>query len=191
MLQINLVCNRVENQYHGNKDTNYLGDVFATLVSTRPPEQPCCHPGPWLLSYVDLECTQSWIFIPRTDAKAPILRPHDAKNGLVGKDPDAGRNWRQEEKGTTEDEMVKWHHWLNGHDFDQTLGVGDEQGSLARCSPWGLKESDMIQWLNWTEKCTHLFFLPLLTAKTLASNFLPGAICFTNNNLENWHKTAS
>ena len=167
------MCNRLENQYHGNKDSNYLGDLFATLASTRRPEQPCCHPGSWGLSYLDLECTQSWIFIAMTDAEAPILWPHDAKNGLIGKAPDAGKDWRQE-KGTLE---VGWHHRLSGHESEQALGVGDGQGSLAHCSAWGLKESDMIKWLNW--ECTHLFSLPLLTAKTLASNFLPGAICFT------------
>ena len=82
---------------------------------------------------------QSWIFIGRTDAEAetPILWPPDMKNWLVGKDPDAGKDWRQEEKGTTEDEMVRWHHQCDGHEFEQALGVGDGQGSLACCSPWG------------------------------------------------------
>ena len=94
---------------------------------------------------------QSWIFIGRTDAEAetPILWPHDAKNWLIRKDPDAGEDWRQEEKLMTEDEMVGWHHWLNGHEFEQTLGVGDGQGNLACCSPWGHKESDTTEWLNW------------------------------------------
>ena len=95
---------------------------------------------------------QSWIFIGRTDAEAetPILWPHDAKNWLIRKDPDAGEDWRQEEKLMTEDEMVGWHHWLNGHEFEQTLGVGDGQGNLACCSPWGHKESDTTERLNWT-----------------------------------------
>ena len=95
---------------------------------------------------------QLWIFIGRTDAKAevPILWPPDVKNGLIGKDPDAGKDWRQEEKGVTEDEMVGWHHQLNGHGFGWTLGVGDGQGHLACCSPWGHKESDMTEQLNWT-----------------------------------------
>ena len=92
---------------------------------------------------------QSRIFIGRTDAEAetPILGP-DAKNWLIGKGPDAGKDWRQEEKGTTEDEMVGWHHWLDGQEFEQALGVGNVQGSLVCCSPWGCKESDMIEWLN-------------------------------------------
>ena len=96
---------------------------------------------------------QSWIFITRTDAEAetPILWPPDVKNWLIWKDPDAGKDWRQEKKGMTEDEMVGWHHWLDGRDFEQALGVGDGQGSLACCSPWGRKESDTTERLNWTE----------------------------------------
>ena len=84
---------------------------------------------------------QSWVFIGRTDAEAetPILWPSDAKNWLIGKDPDAGKDWRQEEKGMTEDEMVGWHHWLNGHEFGQALGFDDGQESLACCSPWGCR----------------------------------------------------
>ena len=87
---------------------------------------------------------QSWIFIGRIDAEAeiPILWPPDSKNWLTGKDPDAGKDWRPEEKGLTEDEMVGWHHGLNGHEFEQAPGVGDGQGSLVCCSPWGHKESD-------------------------------------------------
>ena len=82
---------------------------------------------------------QSWIFIGRTDAEAPILWPPDVKNRLTGKDPDAGKDWRQEEKGMTEDEMVGWHHQLYGREFERAPGVGDEQGSLECCSPWGHK----------------------------------------------------
>ena len=97
---------------------------------------------------------QSWTFIWRTDAEAEtrILGLPDAKNWLNGKDPDAGKNWSQEEKGTTEDEMVGWHHQLDGHEFEKALGVGDGQGSLACCSPWGCKESDMTEPPNWTEQ---------------------------------------
>ena len=91
----------------------------------------------------------SWIFIGRTET--PILWPPDAKNWLLGKDLDAGKDWRQEEKGITEDEMAGWHHPLNEHEFEQALGVGDGQGSLVCCSPWGCKESDTTEWLNWTE----------------------------------------
>ena len=69
----------------------------------------------------------------------------------IGKDPDAGKDWRQEEKGMTEDEMVGWHHWLTGHEYEQALGVGDEQGSLVCCSPWGCKELDKTEWLNWPD----------------------------------------
>ena len=96
---------------------------------------------------------QSWIFIGRIDAEAetPILWPSDAKSWLLRKDPDAGKDWRWEEKGMTEDEMVGWHHRLSGHESEQALGVGDGQGSLACCSPWDHKESDTTEWLNWTE----------------------------------------
>ena len=92
------------------------------------------------------------IFIGRTDveAEAQILWPPDVKNWLTGKDPDAGKDWRQEEKGTTEDEMVEWHYLLDGHEFEQALGVGDGQGSLGCGSPWGGKELDTTEWLNWT-----------------------------------------
>ena len=99
---------------------------------------------------------QSWIFIGRTDAKVetPILWPPDPKNWLTGRDPEAGKDWRQEEKGTTEDEMVGWYYRLDGHEFEQAPGVGDGQGSLACCSPWGHKELDTTEWLNWTEPLT-------------------------------------
>ena len=90
---------------------------------------------------------QSWIFIGRTDVEAetPILCPPAVKSWLIGKDHDAGKDWWQEEKQATEDEMVGWHHQLNGHEFEQTLGDGEEQGNLACCSPWGCKESDMTE----------------------------------------------
>ena len=96
---------------------------------------------------------KSWVFIGRTDAEAeaPILWPPDVKNWRLGKDPDAGKDWRQEEKGMTEDEMVGWHHWLDRNEFEQALGVSDGQESLAYCSPWVHKELDMTEWLNWTE----------------------------------------
>ena len=81
--------------------------------------------------------------------KLPILWPPDVKNWLIWKDPDVGKDWRQEEKGTTEDEMVGWYHCLYGHEFEQALEAGDGQGSLACCSPWGRKESDATERLNW------------------------------------------
>ena len=92
---------------------------------------------------------QSWICTGRTDAEAPILWPPDVKNWLIRKDLDAGQDWRQEKKGTTEDEMVGWHHWHNGLEFEQAPGVGDVQGSLASCSPWVCKESDMTERPTW------------------------------------------
>ena len=96
---------------------------------------------------------QSWIFIGRMDAEAetPILWPPNVKDWLSGKDPDVGKDWRQEEKGTTQNEMVGWHHQLNGHEFAQAPRAGDGQGGLACCSPWGRKESDTTEGLNWTE----------------------------------------
>ena len=99
---------------------------------------------------------QSWIFIGGTDAEAPILWPPDVKNQLIRKDPVAGKNWKQE-KGMTEDEMVGCHHQLNGHEFEQSLGDGEGQGSLACCSPWGCKVSDTTEWLNWTEDISWAF----------------------------------
>ena len=87
---------------------------------------------------------QPWIFIGRTDAEAetPILWPPDAKNWLTGKDPDAGKDWGNEENGATADEMVGWQHWLTGREFEQTPGFGGGQGSLACCCPWGCKQSN-------------------------------------------------
>ena len=94
---------------------------------------------------------ESLVFIGRTDAEAetPVLWPPDVKSWLIWKDPDSGQDWRREKKGTTEDEMVGWHHRLYGHEFEQVLGVGDGQGSVACCRPWGHKESDTTEQLNW------------------------------------------
>ena len=96
---------------------------------------------------------QSWVFIQKTDVEAetPILWPLDAKNWLTGKDPDAGEDWRQEEKGTTEDETIGWHHQLYGLEFEQAPGVGDGQESLVCCSPWGHKGLDTTEQLNWND----------------------------------------
>ena len=96
---------------------------------------------------------QSWVFIGRTDAKAetPILWPPHAKSWLIGKDSDAGRDWGQEEKRMTEDEMAGWHHWLYGHESEWNLGVGDGQGGLVCCYSWGRKELDITEGLNWIE----------------------------------------
>ena len=96
---------------------------------------------------VNLKGNQPWIFTGRTDAEAPILWPPDAKHQLIGKDPDAGKDWGQEER-VTEDEMVGWHHQFNGRELGQTPGDGEGQGGLPCCSPWGCKESDMTWWLD-------------------------------------------
>ena len=98
--------------------------------------------------------------------EAPVFWPPDAKNWLTGKDSDAGKDWRQEEE-TTEDEMIGWHHRLDGHEFEQALGVGDGQRSLVCCSPWVHKELDMTEQLNWTELNLQLEFLLFLSINLL------------------------
>ena len=102
---------------------------------------------------VNTKGNQLWIFIERIDTKAeaPIIFPPDAKNWLIGKDPDAGKDGWLEEKEIAQDNIVGWHHWLNGHEFEQSPGDGGGQGSLMCCSPWGLKELDITEWLNLTE----------------------------------------
>ena len=98
------------------------------------------------------EGIQPWILIERADAEpeASVLWPPDAKSQLIGRDPDDGKDWEQEKKGATEDEMIGWHHWLNGHELEQDLGDGEEQECPACCSSWGCKESDMIDWTTTT-----------------------------------------
>ena len=123
---------------------------FWTVVLEKTLESPLdCKEIQPVHSKVD----QSRVFIGRTDAEAetPTLWPPHAKSWLIGKDSDAGRDWGQEEKGTTEDVMAGWHHRLYGHEFEWTPGVGDGQRGLACCDSWGHKESDMTERLNWTE----------------------------------------
>ena len=105
---------------------------------------------------------QSWVFFGRTnvEAETPILWLPDAKGWLIRKDPDTGKDWGQE-KGTTENEMAGWHHWLDGHGFGWTPGVGDGQGGLVCCGWWSLKESDTTEQLNWTELIITRFILKL------------------------------
>ena len=126
-------------------------DCFWTVVLEKTLESPldCKEIQP-----VHSKGDQSWVFIGRNDAKAetPVLWPPHVKSWLFGKDCDAGRDWGQEEKGTTEDEMAGWHYWLYGHEFEWTPGVGDGQGDLKCCDSWGRKESDTTEQLNWTEK---------------------------------------
>ena len=113
------------------------------------------------------------LIIGRTDVEAetPIFWPPDAKSWLIWKDPNVGKDWRQEEKGTTEDEMVGWHHQLNGHEFGWTPGVGDGQAGLACCGSWGHKESDTTEWLNWTELVFY-FLIKLFIMYQMYSNML-------------------
>ena len=123
---------------------------FWTVVLEKTLESPLDHKE---IQPVNPQGNHSWIFTERTDAEAetPILWPPDSKNWLIGKEPDSGKGWRQEEKGMTEDEMVGWLHQLNGHEFEQALGGGDGQGSLTCCRPWGHKELDTTEWLTWTD----------------------------------------
>ena len=128
---------------------------------------------------------QSWLFIGRTDVEAetPILWPPDAKSWLIWKGPDAGKDWVQEEKGMTEDEMVGWHHRLDGHGFGCTPGVCDGQGGLACWGSWGRKESDTTEQLNWTEtgelavflNMVDVFLVPIF-AYIYASPIMPSMI---------------
>ena len=122
-------------------------DNFWTVVLEKTLESPfdCKEVQP-----VHPKGDQSWVFIGKTDieAESPIFLPPNVKSWLIWKDPDAGKDWGQEKKGTTEDEMVGWHHRLNGHGFGWTPGVGDGQGGLVCCNSWGRKESDTTEWLN-------------------------------------------
>ena len=118
-----------------------------TVVLEKTPESPSDSKE---IKPVNLKGKQPWILIGRTDAEAeaPILWPPDVKNWLTGKDPEAGKDWGQEEKGVAEDEMVGWHHQLNGHEFEKAPGDGEGQGNLVCCSPWGYKELDTSEWLE-------------------------------------------
>ena len=124
---------------------------FWTVVLEKTFESPldCKRSNQSILKEID----QSWVFIGMTDAEAetPILWPPHAKSWLIWKDPDSGKNWGQEEKGTTEDEVIGWHHRLDGHGFGWTLEIGDGQGGLVCCGSWGHRESDTTERLNWTE----------------------------------------
>ena len=128
---------------------------------------------------------QFWIFIGRTDpeAEAPVLWPPDVKNWLTGKAPDAGKDWRQEEKGTAEDEMVGWHHRVDGHEFEQAPGVGDGQGSLEYCSPWGLKESSTTEWLNWID------WVKIYKRQNLQKQALTSMLLFLGRHLMLWRNS--
>ena len=132
----------------GHKESWTLKNwCFWTVVLERTLESPVNCKG---IQPIYPKGNQSWIFIGGTDAEAetPILWPPDVKNWFPEKDPDAGKDRRQEEKGTTEDGVIEWHHWLSGHEFEQAPGDGEGQGSLACCSPWGCKESDTTERLN-------------------------------------------
>ena len=133
---------------------------------------------------VHSEGDQPWDFFGRNDVKAetPVLWPPHVKSWLLGQDSDAGRDWGQEKKGTTEDEMTGWHHWLHGRESEWTPGVGDGQRGLAYCDSWGCKESAMTERLNWTEMNN--------PNEGLASQFLRLCIC-SNILLSQWHSVPS
>ena len=131
---------------------------FWTVMLEKTPESPLdCKE----IQLVHSEGDQPWDFFGRNDAKTetPVLWPPHAKSWLIGKDSDAGRDWGQEEKGMTEDEMAGWHHWLDGRESEWTLGVGDGQGGLACCDSWGCKESARLS--DWTEHLNPLISLSL------------------------------
>ena len=137
---------------------------FWTVVLEKTPESPldCKEIQP-----VHFEGDQPWDFFGRTDAKAetPVLWPPHVKSWLIGKDSDAGRDWGQDKKGTTEDEMAGWHHWLDGRESQWTPGVGVGQGGLACCNSWGCKESDTTERLIWSDLISHPY---MTTGKTIA-----------------------
>ena len=148
-------------------------DAFVVLEKTLESLLDCKE-----IQSINPKGSQSWIFIGRTDSgtEAPIFWPPDVRNILTGKDAEARKDWRQEEKGKTEDKMVGWHHQLSGHEFEQALGVGDRQGSVACCSPWGCK------WLsNWTELIQGTSWEILGWMKHKAESRLPGEISTTSD----------
>ena len=129
---------------------------------------------------------QSWVFIGRTDVETetPILGPPDVKSWLIGKDPDAGKDWGQESKGTSEDEMVGWHHWLDGHGFEWTLGVGDRQGGLVCYSPWGSRQAYDRLWeiYNWRKLLPlHNLMSPMSLTTELLFRVVPAQVSFLHS----------
>ena len=129
------------------KNEHFKNWCFQTVVLEKTLESPLDSKK---IKPVNPKIIQHWIFIGKTDAaaEAPILWPPDSKSRLTGKDPDAGKDWGQEKKGMTEDEMAGWHHWLSGHEFEWALGDTEGQGGLACCRPQGHKEADTTWWLN-------------------------------------------
>ena len=138
------------------KTITYMYNVFWIMVLEKTLESSLDSKE---IKPVNPKVNKPWIFIGRTDAEveAPILWQSDVKNWLIWKDLDAGKDWRQGEKGVTEDEMVRWHHWLNGHEFEQAPGVADGQGGLVRCSSWGHRSQTWLgDWTTTTYVCAWL-----------------------------------
>ena len=162
---VSTVCPSIYHEVMGPDAMILVFWMFWTVVLEKILESPldCKEIQP-----VHSKGDQPWVFFGRNEAKAetPVLWPPHVKSWLIGKDSDAGRDWEQEEKGTTEDEMAGWHHRLNGYEFEWTLGDGDGQGGLVCCDSWGRKELDTterLKWaeLNWTDgtRCHDLRFL--------------------------------
>ena len=155
-------------------DDRYIGIHYSSNKKGWAPKNRCLRPvAPEKTLESPLDCkeiksvnpkqNQLWTFTGRTDAEAgaPMLWPPDVNSRLIGKDPDVGKDWRQNEKGTTEDEMVGWYHWLSGHESEQTPGDSEGRGSLVCCSPWGCKEQDTTEQLdnNYLFKCLETVIL--------------------------------
>ena len=155
---------------------------FWTVVLEKTPESPldCKEIQP-----VHSEEDQPWDFFGGNDAEAetPVLWPPHEKTWLIGKDSNAGRYWGQEEKGTPEDEMAGWHHWLDGLESEWTPGVCDGQGGLACCGSWGHKELDMTEWLNWTELVSKQAFISISCYVIIWNNFVKSDFQFTSSNV--------
>ena len=162
---------------------------FWTVVLEKTLESPLDCKG---IHPVHSKRDQSWMFFGRNDTKAetPVLWLPPAKNWIIGKDSDAGRDWGQEKKGMTEDEMAGWHHCLHGHEFEWTPGVGDGQGGLVCCNSWCCKESDMTEQLNWTElNWMSGGIIPIILGKGWFPGFglLPSPLSFDSALELSWH----
>ena len=146
-------------QHHSSKASILRCSAFLTVQLSHPYMTTGKTIALTRWTFVGKEGDQPWDFFGRNDAKAetPVLWPPHAKSWLIGKFSDAGRDWGQKEKGTTEDKMAGWHHWLDGRESEWTSGVGDGQGGLACCNSWGRKESDTTERLNWTEHQCFIF----------------------------------
>ena len=176
------VLGRLNNPIHDNNFYWFKGEVII-LEKTLESPLDCKEIKP-----VNSKGNQTWIFFGRIDveAEAPILWPPNVKSRFIGKDPNAGKDWGKEEKGMTEDEMVGWHLWLSGHEFEQTLGDSEGQGSLVCCSSWGRKESDMTGWLNNNNWFKTTYSGILFKAKTYYYTPFSSSVAFITSSYYNY-----